>query len=245
MNIKLFNETCDKVINSEINTNGPIGTLGEKTVHSVVKNYVEPDSSSHEIKIESFYADIINDKGIIEIQNGNFDKLRKKLKVLLELQPVTIVYPICHVKTIYWINDKTGEVSKPRKSTRTGNPYLLFRELYKIKNYLHHPNIKFHIILMDMDEYRLLDGWSKDKKRGATKCDRIPTKLVDEIHINSIDDYSLFLPEKLASTFTVRDYKAATNTQQRDAGVAVHILTYVGAIKKVGEKGRAYLYTPQ
>ena len=163
MNIELFNETCERIIHSAIDRDGviggssQIGTLGEKTVHAVIKNYVEPDTSNHEIKIESFYADIINDDGIVEIQTGNFDRLRRKLKVLLDLNPFTIVYPICHKKMIHWINYETGEVSKPRKSTKTGNASDIFRELYKIKKYLNHPNLKFHIILMDMDEYRLLD----------------------------------------------------------------------------------------
>ena len=160
MNTKLFNKTCQHIINSAIDTDGiignssQIGTLGEKTVHAVVKSYIEPNTSNHEIKTNDFYADIINDKGIIEIQTGNFDKLRKKLTVLLDSKPITIVYPICRIKMIYWINDETGEISKPRKSTKTGSPYLIFRELYKIKNHLSHPNLKLQLILMNMDEYR-------------------------------------------------------------------------------------------
>ncbi len=249
MNIELFNETCEQVIHTAIDRNGvigspsQIGTLSEKTVHAVVKNYIEPNSSNHEIKIESFYADIINDRGIIEIQNGNFNRLRRKLKILLDFNSITVVYPICHKKMIHWINYETGEVSKPRKSTRTGKSTDIFRELYKIKDFLNHPNLNFHIILMDMDEYRLLDGWSKDKKSGATKCDRIPTKLIDEITINKVEDYDLFLPDKLACPFTVKDYRAANKIQLRDAQVAIHILRYLGRIKKIGKKGKAYLYS--
>lgn len=249
MNIELFNDTCEQIIHTAIDKDGviggpsQIGTLSEKTVHAVVKNYIEPDSSNHEIKIESFYADIINDQGIIEIQTASFDRLRKKLKILLDFNPITIVFPICHIKMIHWINYETGEVSKPRKSTRTGKAHNIFRELYKIKNYLNHPNLKFHIILMDMDEYRLLDGWSKDKKSGSTKCDRIPTKLVNEISISKVEDYDLFLPEKLSSPFTVKDYRAATKIQLKDAQVAIHILSYLGRIKKIGKRGRAYLYS--
>lgn len=35
-----------------------IGTLSEKTVHAVLKNYYAPDTDMHEIPIENFVADI-------------------------------------------------------------------------------------------------------------------------------------------------------------------------------------------
>ncbi len=249
MNKILFDETCEQVLNSAILKDGvigdssQIGTLQEKTVHAVVKKYIEPDSSKHEIKIEQFFADIVNEKGIIEVQTGNFNVLRRKLKVMLELQPVTVVYPVTHIKMLHWINHETGEISKPRKSNLKGSPNSIFRELYKVKSFLNHPNLKFHIILMDVDEFRLLDGWSKDKKSGATKCDRIPTKLVDEIKLESVEDYKLFLPDNLAETFTVKDYQFASKIRHKDAQVSIHILNYLGTIKRIGKKGRAYLYS--
>ncbi|NMB44681.1 MAG: hypothetical protein GX995_11205, partial [Clostridiales bacterium] len=112
-----------------------------------------------------------------------------------------------------------------------------------IKNFLNHPNLKFHIILMDVDEFRLLDGWSKDKKSGATKCDRIPTKLIDEIKIESLKDYKAFLPDKLVEPFTVKDYANTVKLRQRDAQTCIHILNYLGIIERTGKRGRAYLYS--
>ena len=37
-----------------------IGTLSEKTVHAVLKNYYAPDEDMHEIPIENFVADIFD-----------------------------------------------------------------------------------------------------------------------------------------------------------------------------------------
>ncbi len=45
-----------------------------------------------------------------------------------------------------------------------------------------------------MDEYKLLDGYSRDKKKGATKTDRIPTKIIGEFILNCKDDYLNLLP---------------------------------------------------
>ena len=155
-----------------------IGTLSEKTVHAVMKNYYAPDTDMHEIPIENFVADIYTGQEIIEIQTRAFNKMRRKLDAFLPLYPVTIVYPIPHIKWLSWINEETGETSPKRKSPKTGNPYMAFIELYKIRPYLSNPNLHLKLALLDMEEYRLLNGWSRDKKKGSERYDRIPVKSV-------------------------------------------------------------------
>jgi hypothetical protein len=241
MNQILFQEACDKVIDNVRAGNG-IGTLAEKTVHAVIKNYLASDETKQEIKVGRFYADIMNEHGIIEIQTRSFDKLRKKLDVFLELKPVTIVYPIPHTKWLRWVDEETGEISKPRKSPKVGNPYMIFPELYKIKDHLLHPNLKLHIILLNLEEYRFLNGWSKDKKKGSSRCDRIPTQLVHEVCIDNISEYIKLIPETLVDPFTSKDFKIASGLRNNEAITALNILNHVGAVKRVGKKGRAYLY---
>ena len=238
----LFQQACDKVIDG-IREGTGIGTLGEKTVHAVLKNYLAPDISCHEIKVGKFYADIVNENGIIEIQTRNFDKLRKKLDFFLTLQPVTIVYPIPYIKWLRWVNEETGEISACRKSPKSGTPYMIFPELYKIKNYLLHPNLKLHIILLNIEEYRFLNGWSSDKKKGSTRCDRIPMQLINEVCIHNISEYEKLIPSSLIDPFTSKDFRKASGLRQGDASTALNILYHVGAVKRVGKKERAYLYT--
>ena len=91
-----------------------IGTLSEKTVHAVMKNYYAPDTDMHEIPIENFVADIFTGQEIIEIQTRAFYKMRRKLDAFLPLYPVTIVYPIPHIKWLSWIDEETGETSPKR-----------------------------------------------------------------------------------------------------------------------------------
>ena len=45
-----------------------IGTLGEKTVHAVLKDYFEPNSEYQEIKVDGYFADIARKGEIFEIQ---------------------------------------------------------------------------------------------------------------------------------------------------------------------------------
>ena len=103
---------------------------------------------------------------ILEIQTRSFDRLREKLDRFLPLCPVTIVYPIPHEKRLIWIDEETGELSSPRKSPLTGNPYMAFKELYRIRKYLLRDGLHLKLVLLDMEEYRLLNGWSRDKKKG-------------------------------------------------------------------------------
>lgn len=232
---------CKEVLNHEKQNLG-IGTLSEKTVHAVLKSYYCPNPIYQEQKVCGFIADIFDGQHIIEIQTRNFNNLRKKLDVFLPNYPVTIVYPIAHTKWLRWIEQDTGEISPPRKSPKSGSKYEVFYELYRIKPYLSHPNLHFKLVLLDLYEYRFLNGYNKNKKKGSSRCDSIPISLAKEVLIDSISDYSNFLPESLERSFSVKDYKTATKLSLKRAGIAVHILNYLGVIKKIGKRGNAYIY---
>ena len=53
---KLFESAKKKIIGVDRQRFG-IGTLSEKTVHAILKNYYEPDEDKQEIPIENFIAD--------------------------------------------------------------------------------------------------------------------------------------------------------------------------------------------
>jgi len=241
MNNHLFKKVCDEVIGQQQGLNG-IGTLGEKTIHSVLKSYYSPDQINHEIKVGGFVADICTGTEIIEIQTGNFDKLRRKLTAFLAFAPVTIVYPIPKTKWLRWVNPQTGEISPPRKSPKSGTPYLIFPELYKIKNYLVNPNLNLRIVMMDMEEYKILNGWSQDKKKGSSRSDRIPTALVEELEITCIEDYQLLIPSSLEEEFSAKDFKKASHLLLHHAQTALNVLTFIGAVERIGKNGNAYIY---
>jgi len=237
-----FELARQKVIGSDRQRLG-IGTLSEKTVHAILKNYYEPDEDKQEIPIENFVADIYANGEIIEIQTRQFNKLRDKLQTFLSLYPVTIVYPIPREKWLIWIDETTGQLSNKRKSPVKGNPYMAFVELYKIKMFLKNPNLRLHLVLIDMEEYRLLNGWSKDKKKGSTRYDRIPTQLVEEIEINCLADYMQFVPYELEEDFTTKDFAKAAHIPTQLAQTVLNILYYVGTVERTGKEGRSYLYS--
>lgn len=219
-----------------------IGTLSEKTVHAVLKNYYEIDEDHQEIPINGYVADIYRDGKIIEIQTANFNKLRDKLAIFLNEYEVTVVYPMPYIKWLSWLDEETGAVSEKRKSPKKGNPYEAFYQLYKIKNYLKHPNLKLKIVMLNIEETRLLNGWSHNKKRGSTRFDRIPVELVRELEIDNISDYVQLIPIDVPDTFDSKLYAKAAHISVEMAQIALNILTYMGTVKRIGKKGNSILY---
>lgn len=236
-----FNKAIEDIVNKEREKN-KIGLLSEKTLHAVFKNYLEDDLSKQEVKIKSYYADIMNEDGIYEVQTRQLNKLKSKLDCFLEDYEVTIVFPIPSSKWISWKNVDTGEITNKRLSPKKGTFYDSFFELYKIKNYLSNENLHLLLFLVDLDEYRYLNGWSIDKKRGSSRFDRIPKKLVDELFLKETNDYQVFISPLLPIEFSSKDYKQINKISLKTAQIALNILCYLKVIVRSGKKGKLYLY---
>ena len=236
-----FDEACKKIINSQREKNG-IGTLGEKTLHAVLKNYFEPHTENQEIKVGGYVADIVGENGVIEIQTGNFNKLLKKLERFLEFCNVTVVYPIAATKYLSWMDMDSGEITSRRKSPRRGKIYDIIPELYKIKYTLDNPRLNICICMLELEEIRYLNGWSKDKKKGSSRCDRIPAALTDEIHINSPYDYGIFLPDSLPEEFTSKDLSDHARISRSCAQTALNIFTYLEIVRRTGKRNNTIIY---
>ena len=219
-----------------------IGTLSEKTVHAVVKNYYEPDEDKQEIPIEGLYADIFTGSEIIEIQTRSFDQVRKKLDRFLPEYPVTVVLPIPDTKWLIWMDEETGELTNPRKSPKRGNEYGAFKELYKIKPYLKKEGLTIVLLFLDMEEYRLLNGWSKDKKKGSSRYDRIPVQITKEVCFKQSRDYEILLPNTLVGEFTSSEFAKAVKINARQANLVLNILLYMDVVKRTGKRGKAFVY---
>lgn len=236
-----FEQAKEKIIGKD-RLRQQIGTLSEKTIHAVVKNYYEPDDEKQEIPIEGMYADIFTGKEIIEIQTRRFDQVRKKLDRFLPLYPVTVVLPIPDTKWLIWIDEETGEFSQKRKSPKRGSAYEAFKELYKIKPYLKKEGLTIVLLFLDMEEYRLLNGWSRDKKKGSSRYDRIPVRITKEIYFSKAEDYLKLLPDTLSEEFTAAEFAKAAKINARQAGIVLNILFYLDVVTRVGKRGNAFVY---
>lgn len=240
MDRTVFEQAIEKIVDQERERYG-IGTLSEKTLHAVVKNYMEPNEDYHEVPLEGYVADVFRDDAVIEIQTAHFNVLRRKLDKFLPHYKVTIVYPIPATKWVIWIDPETGEEVSRRKSPKKGSPYQAFRELYRIKTYLSHPNLNLLFLFIDVEETKILDGWSRDKKRGATKYDRVPVGLVDEMLFERVEDYRMMIPPEL-SGFTTKEYAKSAKIPISQAQTALNIFHYLELVERVGKQGNSYIY---
>lgn len=221
---------------------GSIGTLGEKTLHSVLKYYLEPCDDFHEVAVGRYVADIMRDGCITEIQTRGFNLLRGKLHAFLCEHPVTVVHPIAATREYYVIDSESGEISEKKKSPKKGNVYDAFPELYKIKMLLDSDDLYFHFILLDVTEYRCTAAKSRRNRKGIARVDRIPVSVAEEVFIDGKADFKKLIPAGLPVPFTSKDFAKAIKRTRAHAQTALNVLSAVGAVERIGKDKNAYLY---
>ena len=241
MDERRFEEALSRALAGRSATGG-IGTLGEKTLHAALKYYLEPDTVFHEVKFAGYIADILRGEDIFEIQTRGFHRLCPKLAAFLPEKRVTVVCPIAVNTEIVWHEPATGAVAAVRRSSKHGKAVSLLSELYRIKPFLMHPNLRLRIFLLDAQDHRLLDGYGVQKKKRATKVDRIPTALLGEASIECAADYRYFLPEKLPVVFDAGDFCRAAGIPRRTAQTALNVLHHLGVVERASKRGRAFEY---
>lgn len=215
-----------------------IGTQKEKTIHHFLKYCISDDPVFHEIKLGNHIVDVFINNHVYEIQTQGFDKLRKKLEYLLNLYPVTIVYPIMIDKTIYKV-DSDGVISNGRKSPKRISPLSIGFELYKIKDYLLNTNLTFKLVLLKGDEYQTtrLDRY---KRIRSTRIDQYPNEIVDIIDINNYHEFNKLIPD--LGLFTAKDFGKASKLSGRKLSSALLAFRHLGVIEITGKDGKAYVY---
>lgn len=217
-----------------------IGTYAEKRIHLALKIYFEPREDKREVKCGSYIADILNEDGIIEIQTANFNSLNDKLRYFTEQYDVKVIYPVADKKTISWIDPADGSISKKNPSPKRGSFYSILPELIHAKESLTNSRVKYIAAMMDIDEYRLLSGKSRDRKKwGARKYDSVPVSLNSLVEIG---DYKILVPPELPDFFTIRDFSAAAKLSYADAQTGIMVLRTAGVLELCGKRGRQNFY---
>ena len=221
---------------------GGIGTLGEKLVHRALKYYIEPDESCHEVAFCGCVADVKRGDMVYEIQTRAFERLLPKLERFTPSSRVVIVYPLIVQKTLSWLDTDSGELTPPRRVSRCARKSDALAELSKIKEYIGNERVEFRLVLLSARELRYLDGYGVDRKRRATKIDKIPTGLLGDISFRALSDYAALMPDDLPQIFTAKNFERATLLRGRRAYFALKFCIEMGFITKIGKEKNAYIY---
>jgi hypothetical protein len=93
-----------------------------------------------------------------------------------------------------------------------------------------------------MEECKRLDGWSKNKKRGSTREDRVPVRFLGTVDVRSPAEYEKLVDVIPEGDFTSAEFAKANRIRGRYPWYALKVLTTVGLVERCGQRGKAFLY---
>ncbi len=248
-----------------------IGTLREKRLHAAVKQYLCPDTACHERLVGEepgmtdekkkcrMVADILVGRNILEVQTGGFYPLREKVARYLAHTDchVTVVHPMAAVKYLSWMDPESGEILSRHRSPKRGRVKDVARELYWLSDFIGNERFSLRLLLLELEEYRMADGWSQDGKRGSNRYERFPTALLGDVTLASAEDYATYflpaawrMPNSAGApvSFTAAEYAAATGIRGRATYGILHLLERLALIREGEEKqgrSRTYVLLPK
>ena len=214
-----------------------IGSLNEHTLHLALKKFIEPDPSFHEVECGDFVADIKKGNKICEIETTSFTRMSKKLACFLADNEVTVVYPIALKRYVVWIDQANGEMSKPKISPKKGRPTDGCDELYKIRDYICHPNFTLRLIFTEEEHHKVRVG-----KRGSKRENRIPLSIISQKDYRRPEDYAALVDVIPEGIFTAKEFGEANRLKDRNLWYTIRVLISASVIEKCGNEGRTILY---
>jgi hypothetical protein len=224
-------------------TSNGIGTLNEKPLHAALKEYCARPGDRLEAPVDGYVIDIVRGGLLIEIQTGNFTKIKAKLADLVPRYPLRLVYPIAAEKWI--VKEATaGSPTVRRKSPKRGDAADLFAELVRFPELTAEPNFSLQVLLIREEEVRRRSqsrrAW---RRRGWVTEERRLLNVLQEKLFESPADLADLLPPALPDPFTTKELAAALSRPRRVAQQMTYCLREMGALAVVGKRERSIVYT--
>ncbi len=214
-----------------------IGSLNEHTLHLALKKYIEPDPAFHEVEYGSFVADVKRGSCICEIETTSFTRMKNKLDFFLTENEVTVVFPIAEKKWVVYVDPQSGELSGKRRSPKKGRACDVCDELFKLKEYIGHPNFCLKLVFIEELSCKRRVG-----KRRTVREERVPLSFISEKNYVLKSDYASLADIIPDREFTAKDFAAANRLRGRLPWYLLQILIQAEVIEKVGQKGKAFIY---
>ena len=237
-----------------------IGTLNEKILHAVLKDYMTEQSARQEVRLDDriitarypikddkiikrdadrYIADILTDDNeIIEIQTGSFYPLAKKIDFYLRMTDcrVTVVHPIAACKWLRYLDGQSGEISARRRSPKKATVRDIAGELYWLSPYLAEPRFSLQLELLEVEEIRVTGVKKYRGRHRSERYDCIPLSLLDEVVLACPEDYAThFLPDEMAlpSPFNAKSFSKACGIRGKAVYGILGILCDLGYLRQL------------
>ena len=242
MEFERFEALCEEEAAVVERGNGEgIGTYGEKRLHRILKRFVCADVRAHEVRVGRYVADVLNERGITEIQTCSFRPLVNKLRYYLEHTDytITVLCPVIAEKTIFRMDRESGEILRVKRSPKHGRVIDVLPELFWLGDLMRNDRLTVEIALITADEHRFSER-RYHHRDGAFEGELYPRALRDYVLLRTREDFCAFLPEG-AESFTAAEYAGFSKLKGRHVYSALNFLCAVGLLRREKE-GNRYRY---
>ncbi len=223
-------------------TPSKIGTLGETSLHAALKRWYAQPGDQFEVPVDGFIVDIVRQDLLIEIQTSDFASIKPKLNRLLQNHRVRLVHPISQQKWIIHLGADEQTPSSRRKSPKHGSVLDVFTELVRFPELVTHRNFSLEVLLTRQEELWRDDGQGSWRRKRWSISDRRLVEVVKCYNLDSPADFKTLLPPNLVQPFTTLELSLGLSVPRYLAQKMAYCLHAMGALERVGKRGKAYLY---
>ncbi len=218
----------------------------ETSLHRELKSLYADDSQQIEVSWGDYRIDAIAQDWLIEIQHGSLAAIRDKVRCLVQDHQVLVVKPIIASKRLVKRKKKDGPVVDRRKSPKRGCLLNLFDELVYFTEVFPHPNLAIEAVLVDVEEWRY-PGHGRRRYRRDNDFQVEDLKLLavrNSCRIAEATDLWKLLPRiKMKCPFHTGELASRLKTERGIAQRIAYVMRETSALKQVGKRGNALLYS--
>lgn len=219
----------------------------EHSIHRQLKSLYVTDTDQHEVTIDGFRIDAVDEERLIEIQYGSLGAIRDKIRRLLRSHDVLVVKPLAERKQLLKRDVPDGPVVSTRKSPKKQTLWNLFDDLVHFVGVFPHPRLELEVLMTLQDEYRLPAEKKRRVSRGYIVEDRLLAEVTDRAKLRTVDDLLAMLPDAIkpperTEPFSTADLAAAAGISRPLARKVAYCLRRCGLAQVVGKEGNAILY---
>lgn len=219
-----------------------IGLYAESALHAGIKELFRAPGDRVEVRMHGRCVDLLRANGeILEIQTGNFGRIRDKVRRLAAAgERVTVVHPVIGEKRILRLDPDDGHVLSSRRSPRRGTLLDLFDELVHFPDLLLLPGCRLLVLLLDAEELRTADGRGSWRRKFQSITDRRAGVVRDARLYAAPADLLSLLPAALPAHFTARVLAELLGCPAERARQLLYCLRALGLAETRGKEGRAF-----
>ncbi|MCA9048272.1 MAG: hypothetical protein KDA89_06060 [Planctomycetaceae bacterium] len=212
------------------------------SLHNQLKLHYVPDISRHEVDVDNFRIDAVDDDGrLIEIQCASLMAIRDKIRTLTECHKVVVVKPLALRKRLLTKARRRGKVVRSRLSPQKQNLPWIFQELVHFTSAFPHPNLQLDILLTAQEETRIPPK-KPSRRRKYSVEDRSLASVEATFSVTTAEELWQCLNADVPNVFTTADLATGAAMPRWLAQKAAYCFRRMGCFEVCGKRGNSVEY---